>query len=66
MMDDHGPRVSANFFHKLIVTATGAGGGAFGLAGLPVELPVSITIMLRSVADIARSEGEQIKFPVPN
>jgi hypothetical protein len=63
MMDDHGPRVSANSFHKLIVAATGAGGGAFGLAGLPVELPVSTTIMLRSVADIARSEGEQIRFP---
>jgi len=63
MMDDRGPRVSSNSFHKLIVTATGAGGGAFGLAGLPVELPVSTTIMLRSIADIARSEGEQIKTP---
>lgn len=63
MMDDRGPRVSSNSFHKLIVAATGAGGGAFGLAGLPVELPVSTTIMLRSIADIARSEGEQIKTP---
>jgi len=63
MMDDHGPRVSSNSLHKLIVAATGAGGGAFGLAGLPVELPVSTTIMLRSIADIARSEGEQIKTP---
>jgi hypothetical protein len=62
-MDDHGPRVSSNSFHKLIVAATGAGGGAFGLAGLPVELPVSTTIMLRSIVDIARSEGEQIKLP---
>jgi len=63
MMDDRGPRVSSNSLHKLIVTATGAGGGAFGLAGLPVELPLSTTIMLRSIADIARSEGEQIKTP---
>lgn len=63
MMDERGPRFSSNIFHKLIVTATGAGGGAFGLAGLPVELPVSTTIMLRSIADIARSEGEQIKIP---
>jgi hypothetical protein len=61
MMDDHGPRLSSNSIHKLIVAATGAGGGAFGLAGLPVELPLSTTIMLRSIADIARSEGEQIK-----
>jgi hypothetical protein len=63
MINDRGPRVSANSFHKLIVAATGAGGGAFGLARLPVELPVSTTVMLRSIADIARSEGEQIKFP---
>jgi hypothetical protein len=63
MMDDHGPRLSSNSIHKLIVAATGAGGGAFGLAGLPVELPLSTTIMLRSIADIARSEGEQIKIP---
>ena len=63
VMDDHGPKVSSNSFHKLSVAATGAGGGAFGLAGLPVELPVSTTIMLRSIADIARSEGEQIKTP---
>src|SRR5262245_28819056 len=34
--------------HKLAVAATGAGGGAFGLAGLPFELPLSTTIMLRS------------------
>jgi len=30
------------------------------LPALAVELPVSTTIMLRSIADIARSEGEQI------
>jgi hypothetical protein len=49
--------------HRLAVAATGAGGGAFGLAGLPLELPVSTTIMLRSIADIARSEGEQLRTP---
>ena len=45
------------------MAATGAGGGAFGLAGLPVELPLSTTIMLRSIADIARSEGESLAAP---
>jgi hypothetical protein len=49
--------------HKIAVAATGAGGGAFGLAGLPIELPVSTTIMLRSIADIARSEGEVLRTP---
>jgi hypothetical protein len=63
IMNDHGPRVSANSLHKVIVAAAGAGGGWFGLAGLPFELPVTTTVMLRSIADIARSEGEQIKSP---
>ena len=48
----------SNFFHKLSVAATGAAGGAFGLSALALELPISTTIMLRSIADIARSEGE--------
>ena len=55
------PRTEAwEKLHKLAVTATGAGDGAFGLAALPFELPVSTTIMLRSIADIARSEGERL------
>lgn len=60
---DEGPRRSREALHKLAVAATGAGGGAFGLAGLPVELPLSTTIMLRSIADIARSEGETLGAP---
>jgi hypothetical protein len=46
--------------HRTAVTATGAAGGALGLTGLVLELPVSTTLMLRSIADIARSEGEDI------
>jgi hypothetical protein len=44
-------------------TASGAAGGTFGLAALPVELPVSTVIMLRSIADIARSEGDDLSDP---
>lgn len=51
---------SSNLFHKLLVGASGAIGGAFGLAALSFELPISTTVMLRSIADIARSEGEGI------
>jgi len=51
---------SSEGFHKLLVGASGGIGGAFGLAALPIELPVSTTIMLRSIADIARSEGHAI------
>ncbi|MCC5875288.1 MAG: EcsC family protein, partial [Candidatus Sumerlaeia bacterium] len=41
--------------------AWGGGVGAFGLGALAVELPISTTIMLRSIADIARSEGEDLR-----
>lgn len=61
-MDDR-QQDSANWVHKTIITMTGAAGGAFGLPALAIELPVSTTIMLRSIADIARSEGERIKSP---
>ncbi len=49
-----------NAWHKLAVAATGGIGGFFGLPAMSIELPVSTTIMLRSIADIARSEGEDI------
>ena len=62
-LDDVPRGRSRERWHKLAVAATGAGGGAFGLIGLPVELPVSTTIMLRSIADIARSEGETLGAP---
>jgi hypothetical protein len=35
-------------------------GGLFGIYGLPLELGISTTIMLRSIAEIARSQGEDI------
>jgi len=44
--------------HKIAAATSGAVGGAFGLLALAVELPVSTPIMLRSIAEIARSEGE--------
>ena len=56
-------RTNSQFLHRALATASGAAGGTFGLAALPVELPVSTTIMLRSIADIARSEGEDLSDP---
>lgn len=49
--------------HKLAAAASGAAGGAFGLAALAIELPVSTTIICRSIADIARSQGEDLSRP---
>jgi len=53
------PRAS-NWWHKAASAASGAVGGAFGLAALTVELPVSTAIMMRSIADVARSEGADL------
>jgi len=61
-MDDR-TRSSVEWIHKSMVMASGAAGGAFGLPALAIELPVSTVVMLRSIADVARSEGESIKTP---
>ncbi|MBF0352017.1 MAG: EcsC family protein [SAR324 cluster bacterium] len=53
----------SNLFHKTLAASSGAFGGAFGIFSLPVELPVSTVIMLRSIADIARSEKANIHLP---
>jgi len=52
-----------NILHKIAAGATGAMGGLFGLAGLALELPITTTIIMRSIADIARSNGENINEP---
>lgn len=48
---------ASTLLHKVYAATSGAVGGAFGFAALFVELPISTTIMMRSVADVARSEG---------
>jgi len=59
-MKDASNEKASNTWHKLAVAASGGIGGFFGLPAVAVELPISTTIMLRSIADIARSEGENI------
>lgn len=59
-MKDIPGEAASNIWHKLGVAASGGVGGFFGIAAVAVELPVSTSIMLRSIADIARSEGESI------
>ena len=49
--------------HSGLACTSGAIGGAFGLAALTVELPVSTTIMLRAIAAIAQKEGEVLTDP---
>jgi hypothetical protein len=48
------------WLHRTLVILSGAIGGFFGFPGLMVELPISTTLMFRSIADIARREGEDL------
>jgi hypothetical protein len=49
--------------HTATAAVTGAVGGFFGLPGLLVELPVTTTVMLHSIVEIARSQGEDLRHP---
>lgn len=57
----HEKRLPHEKFYMAIGAGSGAMAGAFGLLALPVELPVTTTVMLRSIAEIARSEGEDLE-----
>lgn len=56
-------RWSSPRLHRALAAASGAFGGALGLATLAVELPLSTTLMLRAIADIAREHGEDLESP---
>ncbi|MDZ7924290.1 MAG: EcsC family protein [Marinagarivorans sp.] len=56
-LDNAPGKESSTKTNKLLAAASGALGGAFGFATLAIELPISTTIMLRAIADVARSEG---------
>lgn len=49
--------------HTAAAAATGFLGGFFGAAGLPVELPLTTMLMLRSIAHIARENGADLADP---
>lgn len=49
--------------HTAAAMTTGAVAGFFGIETLIVELPVTTGIMFRSIADIARAEGESPQDP---
>jgi hypothetical protein len=50
-----------NRLHMLGVVVSGGVGGFFGPWAMLAEIPVTTGIIFRSIADIARSEGESIK-----
>jgi hypothetical protein len=56
--------VSADWLHRGLLAASGAAGGAFGLPGTLLELPVSTALLLRQVASIAAEQGEDLANPL--
>lgn len=56
-------RPGGSRLHTALAATSGAIGGALGLVTLPIELPVSTTLILRAIADIARDEGEDLSDP---
>jgi EcsC protein family len=50
----------ATFLSNAIAGFTGGLSGFFGMPALMVELPLTTTIMLRAIADIARHNGENL------
>jgi hypothetical protein len=53
-------RPPARKLSSLLAGINGGISGFFGFAALPIELPVTTTLMLRSIADTARHHGEDL------
>jgi hypothetical protein len=56
-------KASSETWYKGLTMLTGAVGGAFGLPGVMIEIPFSTGIILRSIADVGRSLGENVDDP---
>jgi hypothetical protein len=59
-MDHITPHSAHINFHRFMAVGAGAVGGFFGPITLLAELPVMTMLMLRSIADIADGEGEDL------
>lgn len=49
--------------HTGMTAITGAAGGLFGMAALPVELPITTSLILRGIASIADEYGHDVNDP---
>jgi len=57
------PPVQHRRTHIAAAAVSGAVGGFFGLPGMLVELPITTTLMLHSIVEIARAQGEDLSDP---
>ena len=62
-LKDEGQVPASPKLHTAAAMTAGAVGGFFGIQALLVELPLTTGIMFRSMADIARAEGESLDDP---
>jgi hypothetical protein len=56
-----GRRPPAGNLASLVAGLSGGVSGFFGFAALPFELPITTTLMLRTIAETARHNGEDLK-----
>jgi hypothetical protein len=59
-LDDKPPRTPAIGFSSFLAGVTGGVSGLFGFGALAVELPMTTTLMLRAIAEIAQHQGEDL------
>jgi hypothetical protein len=59
-LDDKPPRSPAMGFSSFLAGVTGGVSGFFGFGALAFELPLTTTLMLRAIAEIAQHQGEDL------
>jgi len=59
-LDKKPPRTPATGFSSFLAGVTGGVSGLFGFGALAVELPLTTTLMLRAIAEIAQHQGEDL------
>ena len=62
-LDGTPPSRPSRWVPKVVTGVSGGIGGLFGALALPIELPLTTTLMLQSIADIARHYGEDLRRP---
>lgn len=59
-LNPNGGREPWDWLNKAVVSASGAASGFLGLPGLAFDLPLTTGMIIRSLAEIARANGEDI------
>jgi hypothetical protein len=60
-LEPNARRAPSDYLAPLVAGLSGGVSGFFGFAALPIELPVTTTLMLRTIAGTARHNGEDLR-----